>query len=102
MADTIDRGAMRAYILDKFNKEGDFAFMADTLPAAVDVMLELDEKYMASIGDGVYDDDDAYDTMFAAMQQRFPDYKAYCMRLCEDYLDFEEEYLVSVDAIEWE
>ncbi|MEG1548329.1 MAG: hypothetical protein RR232_06080 [Clostridia bacterium] len=98
----ISKSDMRAYILDKFTKEGDFEFMVQHLPAALDAMMELDEAYTTGIGDGVYDDDDAYDAMFTAMQQRFPDYKIYCMRLCEDYLDFAEEYLVSIDAIEWE
>lgn len=36
------------------------------------------------------------------MQAQFPAYKMYAMRLSEDYLDFAEEYLVSVDAIEWD
>ena len=103
MADVeINRADMRAYILDKFQKEGDFEFMGDKLAEALDAMMELDESYLASVGEGVYDDDEAYEAMFPAMQQRFPDYKMYCMRLCEDYLDFEEEYLVSIDAIEWE
>ena len=52
--------------------------------------------------DGEYDDDAAYEALYAHMQARFPEYKMYAMRLSEDYLDFAEEYLVSVDAIEWD
>ena len=43
-----------------------------------------------------------YEMLIAALQNKYPNYKMYAMRLAEDYLDFSEEYLVSVDAIEWE
>lgn len=104
MPEGIDLTAMRAYILDKFVKEGDFDFLKPgELDAMTDAMMELDTAYMASLGeDSVYDDDGAYEKLFAAMQTRYPQYKMYCMRLCEDYLDFAEEYLASVGAIEWE
>lgn len=100
----IDKGAMRAYVLDKFVKEGDFEFLKNgELNEMVDAMIELDTAYMDSLTeDGVYEDDDAYEKLFTAMQARYPQYKMYCMRLAEDYLDFAEEYLVSVGAIEWE
>lgn len=100
----IDLGAMRSYVIDKFTKEGDFDFLKPgELAAMADAMLELDTAYMNSLGeDDVYDDDTAYEKLFAAMQERYPQYKMYCMRLAEDYLDFAEEYLASVGAIEWE
>lgn len=99
----IDRKQMKEYILDKFTKEGDFDFMRDKLPEVIDVMIDLDEAYIDSLGENDdYDDDAVYDAIFPELQRRFPDYKMYCMRLAEDYLDFEEEYLVSIDAIEWE
>lgn len=99
----IDRKEMKAYILDKFQKEGDFAFLKEgELEDMVESMLELDTAYAESIGEGVYDDDEAYDALYAALQKKYPDYKMYCMRLAEDYLDFSEEYLVSIDAIDWE
>ncbi len=99
----IDRNEMKAYILKKFQAEGDFAFLKeDELDAMIEVMLDLDSAYGESVGDDVYDDDEAYDALYAGLQERYPDYKMYCMRLAEDYLDFSEEYLVSIDAIEWE
>lgn len=99
----IDRKEMKAFILDKFQKEGDFAFLKEgELEEMVDAMLDLDAAYAESIGEGVYDDDEAYDALFEALQKKYPDYKMYCMRLAEDYLDFSEEYLVSIDAIDWE
>ncbi|MCE5235644.1 MAG: hypothetical protein ABFC62_07975 [Clostridiaceae bacterium] len=100
----IDLNAMRAYVLDKFIKEGDFDFLkAGGLDAMVNAMLELDAAYMASLAeDAVYDDDEAYERLFTALQARYPQYKMYCLRLAEDYLDFAEEYLASVGAIEWE
>jgi hypothetical protein len=100
----IDKSAMRAYVLDKFVKEGDFDFLkSGELNEMVDAMIELDTAYMDSLAeDAMYEDDDAYEKLFTAMQERYPQYKMYCMRLAEDYLDFAEEYLVSVGAIEWE
>ena len=100
----IDTREMKAYVLDKFVKEGDFGFLKEgELSAMVDSLLELDDAYMRTLGEeGVYDDDDAYEALFAGMKKLYPQYEMYCMRLSEDYLDFAEEYLVSVDAIEWE
>lgn len=100
---TVDREEMKKYIRNKFVTEGDFEFLKEgELAAMVDAMAALDEAYTQSVGEGVYDDDEAYERLFSGMQQQFPDYKTYCMRLCEDYLDFSEEYLVSIDAIDWE
>lgn len=100
----IDFSAMRAYVLDKFIKEGDFDFLkAGELDTMLDAMLEIDTAYMNSLAeDAVYDDDEAYERLFTALQARYPQYKMYCLRLAEDYLDFAEEYLASVGAIEWE
>jgi len=102
----VDVNEMRKYILDKFAAEGDFSFLKEgELPRMVDAMLELDEEYMkaARVDEGeVYDDDAAYEHMFAGMQARFAQHKMYAMRLVEDYMDFLEEYLVSIGAIEWE
>lgn len=100
----VNKNEMRAYILDKFQKEGDFGFLKEgELEAMVEGLMAADEAYMATLPeDGEYDDDAAYELFFEALQERFPSYKMYAMRLSEDYLDFAEEYLVSVDAIEWD
>lgn len=106
MYSDINMNEMKEYILNKFKVEGDFDFLdEDTLKEMIDSMLAFDEEYMKSAGvdEGeIYDEDDAYDKIFASMQEKYPDHKMYCMRLSEDYLDFVEEYLASVDAIDWE
>lgn len=106
MYEGIDENALRAYVIDKFSAEGDFDFLKEEeLPAIVDAMRGFDEEYMRASGADVgelYDDDDAYELIFTNLQAAYPQYKMYCMRLAEDYLDFVEEYLASVNAIEWE
>ena len=95
----IDIDAMKAYILNKFTVEGDFEFLEEG------ELAKMVNEYMAKSGadEGAdYDDDDAYELIFAGMQKRWPKYKEFAMRLSEDYLDFAEEYLESVGAIEWE
>ena len=100
----VDLNEMKAYILNKFNVEGDFDFLKDGLmEELVDAMLAIDQSYLAKLGeDDDYDDDDAYDLLYEGMQKKYPELKMYAMRLSEDYLDFSEEYLESVGAIEWE
>ena len=100
----VDLNEMKAYILNKFNVEGDFDFLRDGLmEELVDAMMAIDQNYLAKLGeDDDYDDDDAYDLLYEGMQKKYPELKMYAMRLSEDYLDFSEEYLESVGAIEWE
>ena len=102
----VDINEMNAYIVNKFKAEGDFSFLKeDELKKMVSALLELDGEYMDRSGadEGeVYDDDEAYEYIFEGMKARFPEQKMYAMRLSEDYLDFAEEYLGSVGAIEWE
>lgn len=100
----VDLNEMKAYILNKFNVEGDFDFLKDGLmEELVDAMMAIDQSYLAKLGeDDDYDDDDAYDLLYEGMQKKYPELKIYAMRLSEDYLDFSEEYLESVGAIEWE
>ena len=59
----VDMQEMRAYILDKFRKEGDFDFLKEgELEAMVDALLQEDQAYLASLPeDGEYDDDAAYE-----------------------------------------
>ena len=100
----VDLNEMKAYILNKFNVEGDFDFLKDGLmEELVDAMMAIDQNYLAKLGeDDDYDDDDAYDLLYEGMQKKYPELKMYAMRLSEDYLDFSEQYLESVGAIEWE
>ena len=100
----VDLNAMREYILNKFKCEGDFAFLKEgEMEKFVDEMMSVDQAYLATLTeDDDYDDDAAYEKLFAVMQKSHPDYKMYAMRLAEDYLDFSEEFLESVGAIEWE
>ena len=101
----VDLNEMKAYILNKFKNEGDFDFLKEGLmEELVDEMMSVDQAYLAKLSeDDDYEDDDCIRACsIAALQNKYPNYKMYAMRLAEDYLDFSEEYLVSVDAIEWE
>ncbi len=96
----------KEFIVAKFQERGDFGFLpVDKLSSMVEALLQLDEGYMlsAKVHDGEeYDDDAAYTVLFSGMQTRFPEYKMYMMRMCEDYLDYNEEYLETTDQIEWD
>ncbi len=104
MPEEYDKNIMKEYIIGKFKAEGDFDFLKEgELDKIISTLIAEDAAYQASIGDdGVYDDDDAYERMFEKLKNTYPEYKMYCMRMVEDFLDFSEEYLVSIDAIEWE
>ena len=95
-----------AFILGAFREQGDFLILGEeTLDQMVAAILEEDAAYMHSSGadEGeVYDDDAAYEYMFQRMQERFPAQKMYAMRFVEDYLEYNERYLDSIGAIEWE
>lgn len=100
----LDVSAARAYIVDKFNKQGDFAFMKPgELEGAVNMMLGIDAIYIAQLGDdGIYDEDVVYEKLYSAVSAGYSAYKPYLMRLVDDYMDFFEQYLVESGAIEWE
>ena len=67
----VDLNEMKAYILNKFNVEGDFDFLKDGLmEELVDAMMAIDQNYLAKLGeDDDYDDDDAYDLLYEGMQK---------------------------------
>lgn len=94
------------FILEKFKDMGDYDFIEGHLfNEMVERVLKLDEEYMKESGveeGGVYDDDEAYEYMHEKMMEEYPEYKMYMMRLVEDYMEFNEQYLESVGAIEWE
>lgn len=94
------------YLLQKFTEAGDYDFLpGGLLPQIIDALIAADEGYMreAGVEDGApYDDDAAYEVLYAALQAQFPEYKMYAMRLSEDYLDYNEAYLEETGQIEWE
>ncbi len=96
----------KAYILNKFTEQGDFLILpSDVLDAMLNRVMALDEEFMeqSGVNDGAeYDDDAAYEYLFNTLTKEFPDQKMYCMRFVDDYLDYSEQYLDSIGAIEWE
>ena len=101
-----DKAEARAYILDCFEKQGDFKEIVDdkTLGEMVDAVMALDEAFMHEPGadEGqVYDDDAAYDYMHDKMMAKFAEQKMYMLRLVEDYMDYNERYLESLGLIDW-
>lgn len=97
----------KEFILGKFTEAKDFLDIvsADELAAMIGRVMAFDEAYMHASGadEGeVYDDDDAYDFMHEKMSEQYADHKMYMMRFVEDYMDFNEQYLESIGAIDWE
>lgn len=98
--------AARAYILAKFREQGDFLMLDGVdLDAMVACAQRAEQAYMERSGaldGGVYDDDEAFEQVQAALMAAFPEHKMYAMRFAEDYLDYSEDYLESIGLIEWE
>ena len=102
-----DEAEAKQYILECFRKQGDFAEITDekTLEQMVSAVMAYDAAFMKQTGadEGeVYDDDDAYDYLYEQMTSQFADYKMYMLRLVEDYMDYNEQYLDSLGLIDWE
>lgn len=92
-----------SFITEKFRNAGDFDFINDEdLAAIIKTLLDLDAAYLDEIGDDVYDEEVIYERMMTSVNKQFDKYKTYLMRFVDDYMDFMEQYLVSIDAIEWE
>ena len=96
----------KKFIKEKFVSQGDFLiFKEEIFDRMLDRIVELDEEFKETSGvnDGeVYDDDKAFDYLFEGMQKSFEEQKMYCMRFTEDYMDYSEQYLESIGAIEWD
>lgn len=93
----------RKFICEKFHNHGDFDFICDEdMNAIIETLLELDIAYINEIEDDVYDEEVIYERMFKKISSEFKKYQTYLMRLVDDYMDFMEQYLVSIDAMEWE
>lgn len=101
-----DAGAARAYIIERFARQGDFLiFGEDAIAEMTAQAMALDEAFIHDTdadGEGFYDDDAAFDYMLQGMQRAFPEHKMYMMRFVEDYMDYNEEYLDAQGLIDWE
>lgn len=102
-----DEALAKAYILDCFQKQGDFSEIVEEkkLDEMVTAVMALDAAFMHETGaddDAVYDDDAAYDYLHDKMMGKYPDYKMYMLRFVEDYMDYSEQYLDSLGLIDWE
>lgn len=94
----------RVGIVDKFNAEGDFDFMKpDELSDLASKLIKIDFEYMDTLGDDdAYDEDVIYERLYQLAVAAYPQYKTYLMRFVDDYMDFMEEYLVSIGAVDWD
>ncbi|OQA15735.1 MAG: hypothetical protein BWY62_00486 [Firmicutes bacterium ADurb.Bin356] len=96
----------RAYLLERFKTQGDYEFLPEgVLENMLDKLLQLDEEFMKRTGVELgepYDDDEAGAALFEGMTLAFSQWRMYLMRLVEDYLDYNEDYLESIGAIEWD
>ncbi len=96
----------KKYIKQRFMEQGDFLILKEEVfDRMLDRIVGLDEAFMEETGvnDGeVYDDEKAFEYLFAEMQKSFEEQKMYCMRFVEDYMDYSEAYLDSIGAIDWE
>ncbi len=106
MEELFDGRAAREFIAEKFQAQGDFSIIDDeTFEKMLTRVQALDRAYMEQSGvddGGVYDDDAAYEFMHEAMMREFPEHRMYMMRLVEDYMEYNEAYLESIGAIDWE
>ena len=92
-----------AAVARDFENEGDFDFMKEEERLAlITKLVTIDLAYMDEIGEDVYDEDVIYERLYAAAEEAYPQYKTYLMRFVDDYMDFMEQYLVSIGAVEWE
>ncbi len=93
-----------AEIVRRFDAEGEYGFIsAEDINGLVRGLIAIDMEYMDSLGeDGVYDEEFIFEKLHSCAKEICPQHSAYMMRFAEDYMDFMEEYLVSIDAIEWE
>ena len=99
----IDFNKAKEYINDEFRKQGDFDFIpAEERSLMVEMLVDIDSEYMLEgMKDDIYDEDFIYEKMLKAVSAEYDKYKTYLMRFIDDYMDFMEQYLASIDAIEW-
>lgn len=101
-----NREDAKEYIVAKFLEQGDFTMIEGLdISAMTETAVEAEQKYIEESGasdGGIYDDDEAFERIRDALSMTFPEFKMYCMRFAEDYLDYSEAYLESAGLIEWE
>ena len=75
-----------------------------TLEEIISALVAIDDEYLRKIAedDSPYDEEYVYEHMLKSVSSKFSRYQTYLMRLVDDYMDFMEQYLVSIDAVEWE
>lgn len=99
----IDFNEAKRYIAEKFRKQADFDFIPPKERGAiVDMLVGIDSEYMLKVMENdIYDEDFIYNKMFEAVSEKYGKYKTYLMRFVDDYMDFMEQYLALIDAVEW-
>ena len=101
----LDIIAAKDFIAGKFRNAGDFDFIPDEqLEEIISALVAIDDEYLRKIAedDSPYDEEYVYEHMLESVSSKFSRYQTYLMRLVDDYMDFMEQYLVSIDAVEWE
>ena len=101
----LDIIAAKDFIAGKFRNAGDFDFIPDEqLEEIISALVAIDDEYLRKIAedDSPYDEEYVYEHMLKSVSSKFGRYQTYLMRLVDDYMDFMEQYLVSIDAVEWE
>ena len=101
----LDIIAAKDFIAGKFRNAGDFDFIPDEqLEEIISALVAIDDEYLRKIAedDSPYDEEYVYEHMLKSVSSKFIRYQTYLMRLVDDYMDFMEQYLVSIDAVEWE
>ena len=101
----LDIIAAKDFIAGKFRNAGDFDFIPDEqLEEIISALVAIDDEYLRKIAedDSPYDEEYVYEHMLKSVSSKFRRYQTYLMSLVDDYMDFMEQYLVSIDAVEWE
>ena len=101
----LDIIAAKDFIAGKFRNAGDFDFIPDEqLEEIISALVAIDDEYLRKIAedDSPYDEEYVYEHKLKSVSSKFSRYQTYLMRLVDDYMDFMEQYLVSIDAVEWE
>ncbi len=106
MVEVCSSKAAKEYIAEKFREQGDFSIIEPKLfDQMLDRVMALDGEYMESSGvedGGVYDDAAAYDYKHEKLRAEVPEHKMSMMRHVDEYMEYNEAYLDSIGAIDWE